>query len=136
MASKFGLFKIVDVIYNDSFGEENGQGYFDNDLSILLENIDTLDRHVTVLKEEDIRELVGIKNKLSSKDLIDFASKLRVREEPVRLYYEDSGEVTKESIGKDDDTEKENEFYDEIGLTPPERVNKFNFKKKVKKSEV
>jgi hypothetical protein len=76
--------KIIDALAVDDVGTD-ANPIFSQRLELWLQDIETSEVFKTSLDETDVRALVGSKEKLTTKQMIDLAIMLRLREEPVTL---------------------------------------------------
>lgn len=78
------IVRILDATVEQQLGDENNPK-FTQLLHLLLRDINTEEIISTTLNDDDICRIVGIKNPLSSKQLIDLSIMLREREAPLKL---------------------------------------------------
>ena len=89
---------ILDALAEQELGTADSPKFIQK-LELLLQDVETKTIFTTVLEEKEVRELVGLKNPLTSKQMIDFATLLRSREEPIKLMVPtESLELTKQDL--------------------------------------
>lgn len=75
--------KIIDAVALQDWDDDTPT--FIQSLELLLKDLESGAVFRTVLEEKEVRSLVGLKQTLSSKQMIDLALLLRSREEPVKM---------------------------------------------------
>jgi|688.fasta_scaffold23289_7 hypothetical protein len=89
---------ILDALAEQELGTADSPKFLQK-LELLLQDVETKTIFTTVLEEKEVRELVGLKNPLTSKQMIDFATLLRSREEPIKMMVPtESLELTKQDL--------------------------------------
>ena len=78
--------KVLDALVKDEDISNNAeQETFVQTLHLLLQEVTTKKVFETILFESDIRKIIGRKDPLNSKQIIDLSIALRNREEPLKL---------------------------------------------------
>lgn len=92
--------KILDAVAQQDFGDDDSPKFIQS-LELLLKDVENGSVFRTVLEEKDVRDLVNLRDPLSSKDMIDLALLLRARSEPLTMMIPMSGdEITVSDIKK------------------------------------
>ena len=77
------LVKIFDAEVKQDFAKDDTN--FEQTLHLLLQDIEANTIIESVLREEDVRKIIGLNHPLSGRQLIDFCNLLKQRDEPVKL---------------------------------------------------
>ncbi len=94
------LVKILDAEAKDDFGDEDNPKAV-KVLTLLLQDVGNNQIFRATLQEDDVRQIIGAKNLLSSGEMVRLAVLLRQREDPLKLLVPKSSfEITKEDILK------------------------------------
>ena len=76
--------KILDAAAKDDFGDDDNPKAV-KVLTLLLQDVENNNIFQAVLQEEDVRRIVGVKDLLSSGEMVRLAILLRQRQEPLKL---------------------------------------------------
>ncbi len=78
------IVKIMDAQVKQEWGNENDPQMVQT-LYMILQDVDTEFMYSVVLSEKDVCEIIGYKQALTSKQMIDLAQAFRQREDPIKL---------------------------------------------------
>jgi len=123
--------QVEEFIEDHSETDDESPGYA-NSIILLLREIETKKLFRAPLSQEDIQKLIGLNRPLTSKEMINFATQLRSRTDPVRLLVDPKEqEVTAEMLLKNKPKNIKNKpnidtNTEEIVLKPKE---KFKYKR-------
>jgi len=82
--------KILDALAKDNADEGESDGKFMQSLHLLLQDVETNVVFTARLEEPDVRKIIKINQALTTKQMIDLATALRQREEPLKLLVPES----------------------------------------------
>ena len=82
--------KILDALAKDNADEAEADGKFMQSLHLLLQDVDTNIVFSAKLEEPDVRKIIKFNQPLTTKQMIDFATALRQREDFIKLLVPES----------------------------------------------
>jgi hypothetical protein len=82
--------KILDALATDNADEADSDGKFIQTLNLLLRDVDTNVVFTARLEEPDVRKIIRFNEPLTTKQMIDLATALRQREDPLKLLVPES----------------------------------------------
>lgn len=89
---------VLDAVAKQELGDEDNPTFIDS-LILLLQDVETKTIFQSMLSEPDVRMIIGVKDMLTSKNMIDLAINLRQREAPLRLMVpKASGDISASDI--------------------------------------
>jgi hypothetical protein len=92
------IVKVLDALSKDELGDDD-KPTFILTLHLLLQDAETGVVFQAQLQERDVRKIIRFNDALTSKQMIDLATALRQREEPIKLLVPKSGtELTAEDV--------------------------------------